>query len=254
MAGEGDKVTRGATLALLSSRELAELVAEFLVASTEEDLAAATHRREETLYSDRITSRADLEAARAALAAARAARDGIKNKLHAVGISDSELKSLANANDSMLATYRIRAPISGIVARRTATLGATVSAGDPGPDPMFTIVDDSVLWADIAVYKQDIGFVHTGDPVKLLTVDGKVVGEGEIATVLPLIDESSRTVTARMIVDNSDRQLRPGQFVSAEIETRAAAEQLLVPSRAIVQVEGRPAVFVPSAMASSRDP
>ena len=176
----------------------------------------------------------------------RQAHNGIKNKLRAVGIANSELGALANADDGTLATYRIRAPISGVVARRAATLGATISAGDQGSEPMFTIVDDSVLWADIAIYKQDVEIVQAGDPVRLLSVGGKLVGEGQIATVLPLVDETSRTVTARMIVDNGDRKLRPGQFVSAEIETRVAREQLFIPSRAIVQVEGRPAVFVPS--------
>ena len=245
-AGEGDMVSRGDTLATIASRELADLKAEYLAAATTETLARQALTREETLFADRITSEADLQTARAAFAAARAEREGIENKLHAVGVSDAELAALADAPDGSLATTRMRAPISGVIAERTAMLGATVSADDPGAPALFTIVDDSVLWADIAVYKQDIAAVQPGIPVRLVSNTGSVLASGEIALVLPSFDETSRTVTARMIVDNAERRLRPGQFVTAQIETGNGEPAVMASSSAIVQVEGRIVVFVPT--------
>lgn len=245
-AGEGDTVSRGDTLATIASRELADLKAEYLAAATTETLARQALTREETLFADRITSEADLETARAAFAAARAEREGVENKLHAVGVSDAELARLDEALDGSLATTRLRAPIGGVIARRSATLGATVSADDPGAPALFTIVDDSVLWADIAVYKEDAAAVSPGVPVRLMTNTGTLLAAGEIALVLPSFDETSRTVTARMFVDNADRGLRPGQFVKAEIETGGGAQAVMVPAGAIVQVEGRTVVFVPA--------
>ena len=107
IAGEGDDVRRGATLAVLSSRELADLKAEFLSAVTAETLAQQALQREETLFADRITSRADLEAARASRAVARARREGIEHKLHAVGVTDAELQGLDEAPDGTFATIRM---------------------------------------------------------------------------------------------------------------------------------------------------
>ena len=245
-ATEGDTVARGDTLAILSSRELAELKAEYLTVVSAENLARQALTREETLFADRITSEADLQSARAALTAARATREGVENKLHAVGVSHNELESLASAPDGTLANVRLSAPIDGIIARRTATLGATVSADDPGAPALFTIVDDSVLWADIAVYKQDAGRVQEGNTVVLRSETGARLTQGEISVVLPTIDETSRTATARMIVDNSGRWMRPGQFVTADIATGDDELALQVPSDAIVEVEGRTSVFVPT--------
>lgn len=245
-AGEGDTVARGATLAILSSRELADLKAEFLTAVSAEDLARQALEREETLFADQITSEADLQAARAALTAARANREGTENKLHAVGVSDRELESLAEAADGSFANIRLVAPIGGVIAQRTARLGATVSADDPGEPALFTIVDDSVLWADIAVYKQDAGAVQAGSTVTLRSDAGTKLADGEILVVLPGIDESSRTATARMVVENPDRRMRPGQFVTADIITGEDAPALQTPSAAIVEVEGRTSVFVPT--------
>ncbi|MAK62461.1 MAG: efflux transporter periplasmic adaptor subunit [Ponticaulis sp.] len=245
-ATEGDEVTRGATLAVLSSRELADLKAEYLTSATAVELASQSLAREETLFADRITSEADLQSARAELAAARAGLRGVENKLHAVGVSDGQLDSLAEAPDGSLANVNVSAPIGGVIARRTATLGAAVSADDPGAPALFTIVDDSVLWADIAVYKQSAGAVQPGAKVVLRTESDVVLTEGEIATVLPSIDETSRTATARMIVENQDARMRPGQFVTAEIITGNGDSRLQVPSGAIVTVEERASVFVPT--------
>lgn len=245
-AKEGDTVKSGATLAVLSSRELADLKAEYLTANTAEELARQALQREETLFSDRITSEADLQAARAAVAAASANREGVENKLHAVGVSDGELERLSDAPDGTLANVRLNAPIGGVIARRTATLGATVSADDPAAPALFTIVDDSVLWADIAVYKQSTGSVQIGATAILKSETGTVLTEGEIATVLPTIDETSRTATARMIVENSEGRLRPGQFVTADISVGEGESRLQVPSGAVVEVEGRTSVFVPT--------
>ncbi|MEL7232506.1 MAG: efflux RND transporter periplasmic adaptor subunit, partial [Pseudomonadota bacterium] len=157
-----------------------------------------------------------------------------------------ELEGLNSAPDGTLANVSMRAPIGGIIARRTATLGASVSADDSSAPALFTIVDASVLWADIAVYKQDARSVQTGSAVRLRNESGAVVAEGKISVVLPAIDEGSRTATARMVVDNAERLMRPGQFVTAEIATGNAEPALQVPSGAIVEVEGRTSVFVPT--------
>lgn len=245
-ATEGDLVSPNESLAILSSRELADLKAEFLTAATSENLAQQALAREETLFAERITPEADLQAARAALIAASAAREGVENKLIAVGVPRSELASLGDAPDLTLAQARLRAPIGGVVARRTAILGAAVSAEDASAPALFTIVDDSVLWADIAVYTQDAAIVEAGMAVVLRSETGAQLAEGVISTVLPTIDETSRMATARMIVDNSDRRMRPGQFATAEIATGAHESRLQVPSAAIVEVAGRTSLFVPT--------
>ena len=74
-AGEGDIVKAGATLARLTSRELAGLKADYLNALSAERLAQAELEREENLWEQKITAEADLQSARAAFAAANAGRE-----------------------------------------------------------------------------------------------------------------------------------------------------------------------------------
>ena len=242
-AGEGDTVSKGATLALLTSSQLAGLKADFLNAQTAERLAKAELEREERLFAQKITAEADVQSARAAFAAANAQREAAENRLHAVGIGHEVLDKLADAKDGALSQAFVTSPIGGKVIRRTVSLGETVVSGG---DPLFVVVDDSVVWADIAVYKEDLAKVDPGLAVSLRSDSGETLAEGTIATVLPVIDEISRTATARVIVDNATHRLKPGQFLTAHIETRGAATSIRVPSAAIVEVEGRQAVFTPT--------
>jgi len=244
-ANEGDQVRRGATLARIKSRELAGLKAAWQKAETQKQLAAQSLAREEKLWADKITSQADLQAARANFEAAKAASDAAENELHAAGVSHNALKNIASAADGDNANAYLTAPISGTIVRRTITLGETVAAGDTSAAPLFTIVDDSVLWADIAVYKQDIDQISAGTAVTLKNNQGDILARSTVTMVLPVIDETSRTATARVIVENANRRLRPGQFVSAEIDMNTGTDRLHVPSASIVTVEGRPSLFVP---------
>tara|TARA_R100000935_G_C2837521_1_gene168993 strand:- start:1399 stop:2637 length:1239 start_codon:yes stop_codon:yes gene_type:complete len=244
-ANEGDMVERGDTLVRITSRELAILKAAWLNAETSRSLAAKALTREEQLWADKITSEADVQAARAGYAAAKAASDAAENELHAAGVSHAALAGIAKANDGDNSNAYLTAPIAGMVVQRAVTLGETVSAGDASADTLFTILDDSVVWADIAVYKQDISRIRTGAPVSLKADDGRTITQAVVAFILPVIDETSRTATARVIVDNPDGHLRAGQFITAEIGVGGQSDVLRVPQDAVQTVEERPSVFVP---------
>lgn len=243
--GEGDPVNRGDRLALIQSRELASLKARWQMETTRENLAAKSLVREEALFADKITSEADLQRARADLEAAKAASAAAENELHASGVSHAALQSIGQAADGDNANAYLTSPISGRVVRRSVSLGETVSAGDASASPLFTIVDESVVWADIAVFKDDLGRVRVDAPVKLRDNAGHLLAESTIDFVLPIIDETSRTATARIVIDNMDGLLRPGQFITADISTGSSIPIVRILGTAVQRVEGKPSVFIP---------
>lgn len=242
---EGDTVKRGDTLALISSRELAGLKAEWLKSQTQSTLAAKALEREEKLFAEKITAEADVQAARANYEAIKAAKDAAENELHAAGVSHAALKNIATANDGDNANSYLSAPIGGTVVRRGVMLGETVSAGDAGSQTLFTIADDSVVWADIGVYKQDISRIREQAAVVLKSDDGTILAESSVAFILPIINETSRTATARVILENPDGRLRPGQFVTADISVGQSRPVLRVPLASVQTVENKASVFVP---------
>ena len=69
---------------------------------------------------------------------------------------------------------------------------------------------------------------------------------GSIDFVGEVLDPHSRTISARAVIDNAEGRLKPGMFVYAQIEhaTGDGTLVLLVPSRAVTEIDGRDVVFV----------
>ena len=243
LKSEGDHVEQGETLALISSRELADLKAEYLAAKSDEVLAQQELTREETLFQDKITAEADLLTARANYQRARTEREAAETKLHALGIGHDILDGLSRAKDGALSVFAMTAPISGQIAARSLTLGQSVSQGG---EPAFVIVDTSQVWADIAVYKDELDQVELGDAISIESKSGVLLANAEISFVSPIIDERTRTATARAVIQNEDGKLRPGQFVRAHILGGDSHKAIQIPSHAIQLVEGKTSVFVPT--------
>ncbi len=242
---QDDLVEAGQVLAVLDSRELTGLKADFLEAAASERLARVTFKREKQLREDGVTSEAEFLQAEASLVAARAVRQSAETKLHAVGVSHDALATLADLPDGELGRYNVTTPLGGQVLARHIALGEALPAGESGGSEAFVVADDDTVWGDIDVYATDLGRVRAGDVATLHNDEGGVVAEGEIAFITSQLAESSRTATARMILDNPDRRLRPGWFLTARIRHAAGGEGVRVPSAAVYEIEGGPAVFVP---------
>ncbi len=245
-ATEGDSVKKGERLARVSSRELADMMAAYISAIAAEKLARLEVEREEILWKDKITSRAKLQSARAAFSLAKAALQAAGTKLQVVGINSNALSKQLSSSDALIAEYLIEAPIAGVIIKRSVTLGETVSSGDAEAAPLFVIADESVVWIDITIFKQDLARVSVGTSVLIAGDDGGILAKGDISFISPIVDEASRTSTARMIIDNRKKVFRPGQFVRAKLNLGESVSVLRIPKNAVQIIESTPSVFVPT--------
>lgn len=136
-------------------------------------------------------------------------------------------------------TFGVGAPRAGTLVARQAYVGAYV---EPGTE-MFTIADLSKLWVQIDLYEADVASVPVGTEVAL-TIEG--VGgplRAPVTFLAPTIDESTRTLRARVELDNPEGTIRPGAFVHAELQT-TGGDGLFVPVDAVIQTGKRAVVFV----------
>lgn len=241
-ATEGDDVGAGEALAVLDSRKLATLKADYLGALAAERLAETTFTREDQLLEQGVTSEAEYAAAREALATARAQRESAETKLHSVGVSHAALAGIENTPDGALGRYVITAPIAGTMIERRISLGQSVPAGG---DPVFVVADDSTVWADIDIYREALDEVKKAAPVTFHNDAGEQIARGEIAFVTPQLQEGSRTATARVILDNADGAVRPGMFLTARVGGMEGGDAVAVPTEAVQTYEGGSVVFVP---------
>ena len=240
----GEQVKKGELLAVIESRELAEARASYLAATEREKIAAANFRREERLWKKRITSEQEYLNARQALTEARISKNSVEQQLHAIGLTEADIKTMTRAHDASGTRFEIKAPIGGTVIEKHLTLGESVAADTN----IFTIADLSTVWIDLNVYQKDLGYVHKGQTVIINAGHGIPEVKGRISWVSPRVDENTRTARARVILKNSDGKLRPGLFVTAKVAVGKSAAPLVVNSEAIQSFENRTVVFVKSDM------
>jgi RND family efflux transporter MFP subunit len=136
-----------------------------------------------------------------------------------------------------VAQTSIRAPVGGLISRRSVTKGQIVSAGSE----LFRIVRDGRLELDAEIPETDLASVKAGMPAKVYS---DKVGDvsGRVRIVTSEVNTTSRVGVARVAL-SSMGGFRPGMFARATID---AGDQpaLVVPSAAVLYRENRPGVFV----------
>ena len=125
------------------------------------------------------------------------------------------------SNES-LQSYLISAPIAGVVTERNANAGEQT-----GGRRLFTIVDTSTVWADLAVFPGDRDRVRVGANVTVAPATGGAGIDGTISYI-DVLAAANQAVTARAVLDNSSGMLAPGTYVGAEVQVAAHAVPLAV--------------------------
>lgn len=228
----GSSVRVGDTLAVMDSPELGAAQAAWFTATVDREVDRRNFERADRLFRQGIISgRRHLEAegrlrqAEGLLAAAE----------HALAALGAEPDSTASSQ------FVLRAPLSGVVADKHATVGEVV-----GPDgQMFTVADLSRLWIILDLYESDLARVRIGNPAIIETqaYPGRMF-EGRIGYLGAVVDTASRTVKVRVELPNPDRALKPGMFAHADLVLPDSTEVIGVRQEAVQTLDGVTVVFV----------
>lgn len=228
----GDLVARGDVLAEIESAELGSAQSAVAAARAHADAARANERREVQLAESRVSSQRDAELAHAGAVAAEAELRAAEQKVRALGASRSP----------EVGVLGLTSPIAGKVVESHVSRGQFVEP----TQTLFRVADIGRVWIELAVFERAVNYVRPGDSVEITPQsNGSVTLKGTVAHVGDVIDLDSRTADVRVVVDNPDGALRPGQSVVARIRTSAAPTGALVlPLDAVTSVDGHPTVFV----------
>lgn len=146
------------------------------------------------------------------------------------------------ATASTIDRYRyVRAPFAGLVTRRISSPGQFVTPSTP----IVSVVQIDRVRLQANVSDKDLAGIRVGAPVVArFDKDPKLVIDAVVTSISPLADQSSRTATVEALVPNPGHKLVPGDAVTMDIAVSGSSEVISVPSGAIVQKDGMPAVWV----------
>ncbi len=222
----GDTVATGAALVTLSSVDMAQAQGDLIVTAREWARVKKLGRK---VVSDRR------------YVAAQVAAQLARAKVLAFGMTAAAADKLAALGDASRATgaFTLYALQDGTVMRDDFVLGEIVKPGRV----LFEISDESKVWVNARLAAEDAARIKPGAKARVLSSDG-----GQYpAKVLQLhhaLDETTRTLSARIEVSNRDDALHAGQFVTVFIEAGMTAPRLAVPKSAVTLMNGGQHVFV----------
>ncbi|WP_447728266.1 efflux RND transporter periplasmic adaptor subunit [Sphingomonas koreensis] len=224
----GEPVARGQVVAVIESREAATLRAEVEAAGARAALAQSNLQREERLFKLRVSPERDLIAARTAATEAGIALRLARQQVSAAGVGGGALNRIG-----------VTAPIGGRITARPVVLGQTVAADAE----LFRVSNLSRVAVGVSLSPADAARVAVGTPVEVSAGGRRSLAR--ISFVSPVLDETTRLVTAIALVDNRDGQWRVGEPVTASIGLPGeGGGTVSVPAAAVQTVENRNMVFV----------
>lgn len=234
----GDSVSAGQQLATLDSVELGEALSRYHQSKTKLTLAQSNMDRIKTLVEKKIAARKDILQSETDYKTAQTELHTDEERLSLYGVSLSELKG----DDHKKPLLPVRSPIGGIITEKHAIVG---ELADPSKS-LYTIANLSSVWIVVDVNEKDLAKVHRGQTAAVIVgayPDLKL--KGRITYIADLVDQTTRTVKARVEVANPGRKLKPEMFATIELALAADAPPVLaVPEDAIQELDGKKVVFV----------
>ncbi|MBE7413217.1 MAG: efflux RND transporter periplasmic adaptor subunit [Leptospiraceae bacterium] len=241
---EGDYVTKGSSLASISSVELSRVEANFLKAKARLDAVKLQAERAKELFEKKIISAKEYELAMMEYKTVKTELDTNQLALETFGLSKKEIQEL-EAGKFFSRNLMLRSPIKGTVTDRKAILGQSVSI----KENLFTVANLTKLWILLDVYEKDLHSVRIGAEAFVHALGNRDEEfKARVAYVGDVIDSAKKTAEIRLEVSNKENRLRPGQSVSAKVQGLISESKsrkiLVVPASALHKIENKPILFI----------
>lgn len=147
-------------------------------------------------------------------------------KLLRWGISQSQIDELKR-NRKIHERLTLFSPIEGTVTERMVVEQSAVKPGEV----LYRVANLETVWVYLDIYEYELSWVKYGQPIEIKSE--AIPGQsfiGRIGFINPILNEDSRTVKVLVSVDNTEKLLKPGMFVSATIHAELLADGKAAPT------------------------
>jgi membrane fusion protein (multidrug efflux system) len=241
-------------------KQVALLQAEANLAAAQANLLKEQqdYERLKPLVKDEAAAQQELDTAVAALHAGEANVRASQANVDQTRLStQTQISSTEGKMDAQRAALRaatlnleyatIRAPISGLIGDTLVPVGGLVTAN--AAQPLTTIVPLDPIWVRFKVTEsQYLSFKKNPtllkSPLTMMLADNtEFAGKGHIENTLNQVDPKTGTLELQASFPNPQHTLLPGQFGKVRVETELRRNVILVPQRAIQQLQSEQTVL-----------
>ena len=264
----GDRVVRNQVLAVIWSKEVGEKKSDLIEAYSRLAASTIVLERLRTIGASAVAQRTILDAERA-LESDVIAVDRLERTLRSWHVGEQEIEEVRAAakhlresggsrdnitEERRWAEIDVRSPIDGIIVEKNVAAG---DIADPS-DVLFKIADLSRLGVLAQVYEEDLPKIAALAPedrrwlvrLKANPEAPPIVGTFEL--IGNIVDPRQHAAAIVGWIDNADGRLLIGQFITAEIQLPAPADEVMVPASACLERGAATAIFVTEQADSDR--
>lgn len=171
-----------------------------------------------------------------------------RQRMRALSIPDA-LIAQAERTGKAQNHLTLTSPITGIVSELGVRDGAMVSPGMSvakvsGTDKVWLLAEVPEALVNSARAGMAVSATSSSDPLRKY--------KGQVREILPGVSTATRTVQARLELDNKDGSLLPGQLMRIQLSASSPVSRLVVPTEAIITSGKRSVVLVAGAGNSMR--
>lgn len=167
--------------------------------------------------------------------------EAARQRLILLGMSSQQitrLESLGKVNPRIV----VVAPQSGLLSELMVRDGESIVAGTA----LAKINGLSKIWINAAVPERQASLLRAGDRAftSVNSIPGRTF-EGRIESLLPSVDATTRTLVARVVIDNPQQELVAGMYATLQlIPDQNSNAELLIPSEALIDTGTRQVVVI----------
>jgi membrane fusion protein (multidrug efflux system) len=183
-------------------------------------------------------------------------KQDLDNALASVEVGLAGVQSAAARVDSAkldLGYCEVKAPITGLIGAKQVSIGDLVGRGEPTLLAVISTLDPIWFYCNVSevdyIRAQErsnmLGRELESVPLTLILADGREhEGRGEFVFIDRAVDVKTGTLRIRAEFPNKDKLLRPGMFARVRADIGTRKDCILLPERALVQLQGKTFVWV----------
>lgn len=230
---QGTHVRKGEVIATIENLDFIQIQQDYLEAKSQVELTKADYERQQQLAAENVNSNKSLQQSKTTFVTWQAKLNGLTEKLKILNINTASVDE-----GHLKSSINLYSPINGYVTEVNVNIGKYVNP----TDVLFEIVDTEHLHAELIVFEKDVRKLKIGQKVRFTLANES---KERMATIHLIGREISkdRTIQIHCHIDQEDKELLPGMYLKAAVETGGAQVPAL-PDDAIIDYQGKKFIFV----------
>lgn len=166
----------------------------------------------------------------------------VRNKLKLWKLTENQINDIEKTG-KVKENFSVFATVSGTVTDKLIEQGDYIKQGQP----LLKIANFNSVWANFDVYENQIDLFKKGQEIVVnANYNPNKKFKAQVDFIDPVLNTKTRTVNLRVVLNNKDKDLKPGMFVTGKINGSNLNNDvgISIPSSAILWTGNRSVVYI----------